>query len=158
MRMSKLSISYKSVASVTLVVIGLSLSAQNSIGKRPLIPLSVFEYFQERDFKSVISLLDNKSILSPDEQILYAVSGMKTGENDAVREVKKWIDSYPNHAMQSLAKFHYAANSYQKGDTIISANYLSEVKFDELSKPDRAEYGFVYGLLNLQKKPAITTN
>ena len=56
--------------------------AQNSITSDEFSSLSAFESFQERKYETVIDYLNNKNVLSRDEEILLYLSELKTGDGN----------------------------------------------------------------------------
>lgn len=126
---------------------GLSI-AQNSLATDPL-SLSAFEYFQQKQFHSVIQLLEKKEVRSSNDEIFFQISRLKSGQN-ALQEIDEWIVGNGSHPLLSLAYYAYGEFAFYQKEVIKSSNYLSKVKPRELSKMDRATYGFIFGILNLQ--------
>lgn len=124
--------------------------AQNSLGDKPS-EQKAFEFFQEKNYYGCINLLRDKTSLSTDEEILYQISRLKTGYEES-ENILTWIKDHPNHPLKSLAQFHYGVHQFYQNDSIASRKILSQVKSRELSKENQANYGFIYGLLNLQSK------
>ncbi|WP_179213306.1 tetratricopeptide repeat protein [Ekhidna lutea] len=126
-----------------------SVFAQNSVSKKDFSGLEAFEAFQERQYSQVKEVLDAKNALTTDEQILLNLSQLKTGNSNG-DAIEKWLVKNPNHPMRPLASFHLGEYFFYSKDSIKAQKYLKDVSPSELSKRDKASYGFVYGVLQLE--------
>lgn len=136
---------------LSLATIASIASGQQTLGTINSSELTAFEYFQAQQYHDVIKLISKKEELNPNDQIIYSLSQLKTGENVA-DDIEGWIKEYKNHPLQSLARFKYAEYAYYNNDSIVSRNLLKSIRSNELSIEDQASYGFIYGVLKLQTK------
>ncbi len=126
----------------------ISAFAQSSIESKEFAGLTAFVNFQERKYQSVISDLKSKKLLSKDEEILLFLSQLKTGKSDS-KSSEQWLANNPQHPMKSLVHYHLGEYYFYNQDTLKSNTYLSKISSGDLTKRDRASYGYVYGLLKL---------
>ncbi|WP_462249773.1 tetratricopeptide repeat protein [Ekhidna sp.] len=124
--------------------------SQSSIESQEFAGLTTFENFQERKYQSVISDLKTKERLSKDEEILLNLSQLKTGKSDA-KSSEQWLANNPQHPMKSLVHYHLGEYYFYNQDTLKSNKYLSTISSGDLTKKDRASYGYIYGLLKLNE-------
>ena len=121
---------------------------QNSITSELYSDLTAFESFQARKYQNVIGNLESKNKRTNDEDILLLLSKLKTGNGDAL-QVTNWLTKNPKHPIKPLANYHLGEYYFYSKDTLKSKKYLSSVKPSDLTKGDKASYGYVYGLLKL---------
>lgn len=121
---------------------------QNSISSELYSDLTAFESFQARKYQNVIGDLESKNTKTNDEEILLLLSKLKTGNGDA-SQVTNWLSKNPKHPIKPLANYHLGEYYFYSKDTLKSKKYLSSVKPSDLTKGDKASYGYVYGLLKL---------
>lgn len=132
-------------------VFSFALTAQRSISSDDFSELKAFENFQARQYQSVINDLNDVPSLSQDEEILLLMSEMKTGKRDASK-VERWFTDNDNHPIKPLVSYHLGEYFYYNRDTLKSEHYLTSISPSELSITDRASYGFIYGVLQLNKE------
>ncbi|MEO9872679.1 MAG: tetratricopeptide repeat protein, partial [Ekhidna sp.] len=135
-----------------LLLVGLiqTIWAQNSIDSKQFSELSAFEEFQARKYQSVISEFNDNSEKSSDEEILLLLSQLKTG-NGSTRSIENWLEKNPKHPIKPLAYFHLGEYYFYQKDTSNSKKNLIKVNGQDLTTRDRASYGFVYGVLQLDE-------
>lgn len=119
--------------------------AQNSITNQSFSGLKAFESFQARKYEDVIGNLESKDSRTSDEEILLSLSELKTGKGDE-KGIEKWLEANPKHPMGSLAKYHLGEYFFYSGDTLKSKKYLASLSVAELSKKDKASYGYIFGI------------
>ncbi|GAB4229143.1 MAG: tetratricopeptide repeat protein [Ekhidna sp.] len=109
---------------------------------------AAYAYFQAQQYQDVIQLLEQESPTSADQEILALISKLKTG-NGTNAGINDWVSENPNHPLLSLARYHSGAYYFYVPDSSASKNQLAKVNAEELSPSDKANYGFIYGVLNL---------
>lgn len=127
------------------------LAAQKSVSGADFSKLEAFENFQARQYQAVIGNLKSVSPLSGGEEILLLMSEMKTGKRDASK-IEGWLTDNEKHPIKPLVAYHLGEYYFYNQDTLKSRNYLSSVSANELGTADRASYGFIYGVLQLNEE------
>lgn len=133
-----------------LVIITNYSIAQNAVRSEEFVSLTSFENFQARKYQNVISEIEGKSEKSTDEEIILLLSELKTGQNKP-EAVEEWMKLHPKHPIKPLASYHLGEYYFYERDSIKSRQYLSAVSPEDLTKRDKASYGFIYGLNQLEK-------
>ncbi|WP_424960958.1 tetratricopeptide repeat protein [Ekhidna sp.] len=128
-----------------------ALIAQKSVSSADFTELEAFESFQTRQYQRVIGNLKRGSSLSEGEEILLLMSEMKTGKRDASK-IEGWLADNEKHPIKPLVAYHLGEYFFYNQDTLKSRSYLSSVSANELSTADRASYGFIYGVLQLNEE------
>ncbi|MEO9484648.1 MAG: tetratricopeptide repeat protein [Ekhidna sp.] len=124
---------------------------QSSIPGGQYADLSAFESFQVRKYKSVVGKLSAKKNKTEDEEILLLLSELKTGNGEAGK-VEGWLVENPKHPIKPLVNYHLGEYYFYERDTLKSKKYLMAVNSGDLTKRDKASYGFVFGLLKLDEE------
>ena len=141
----------KKLLFIIFSALAFELVAQKSVSSADFSELEAFESFQARQYQAVIGNLKSVSSLSGDEKILLLISEMKTRKRDASK-IEGWLIDNENHPIKPLVAYHLGEYYFYNQDTLKSRNYLSAVSANELSTADRASYGFIYGVLQLNEE------
>ncbi len=127
------------------------LTAQNATSSEKYEGLKAFQEFQTQKYKNVVSNLSTKKSLSDSEEILLLLSELKTGNGD-VSKIERWYNNHLNHPIAPLVSFNLGEYFFYQQDTVRSRSYLAAIASSELSTTDRASYGYIYGLIQLDQE------